>query len=285
MIHSMNVVTCIFCSVCRKNAKESKMGSRSRLPLEPAQITEPSSRMDVEQDERRAGWRPSARRRLWKRSLPLRKRKKRRTTAPAMQSEPRSPDPGLNVPEPGGAADWSGSGGRAIQHPRHVTGCCGPNRLGCHILERQRGKPFLFGDRAGTGSVIAKWGDLALVAVYASPNISRTEYASFLNGLATCVRRLGACPSLVLGDFNAHSTAWGSRRTNGRGRDVQDWTAALDLRFMNRGSTSTCVAWQGRVHSGPHVGKSSRFPPCFLMGRVPGGDPLGPPLHFDGGGG
>ena len=56
----------------------------------------------------------------------------------------------------------------------------------------------------------AKWGDLAVMAVYVSPNIRRTEYASFLDGLAACVRRMGACPSLVLGDFNAHSAAWGS---------------------------------------------------------------------------
>ncbi|XP_033360707.1 uncharacterized protein LOC117239317 [Bombus vosnesenskii] len=103
----------------------------------------------------------------------------------------------------------------------------------CSVIERAR------------GFVAVKWGDLAVVAVYVSPNISRTEYASSLDGLGACTRRLGACPSLVLGSFNAHSTAWGTRRTNGRGRDVQDWAAALDLRLMNRGSSSTCVAWRG----------------------------------------
>ena len=95
--------------------------------------------------------RVTASRRLWKRSFPLRKRKKRRTTAPAVKPEPRQPGRGLIVPEPGGAADWSGSGGRAIQLPRRVTECWGPNRLGCHILERQRVKLFLVGNRAGTG--------------------------------------------------------------------------------------------------------------------------------------
>ena len=84
----------------------------------------------------------------------------------------------------------------------------------------------------GRGIVAVKWGDLAVVGVYVSPNISRVEYASFLDGLTVCVRRLGAYPSLTLGDFNAHSTAWGSRRTNGRGCAVQDWTAALDLRLI-----------------------------------------------------
>ena len=64
----------------------------------------------------------------------------------------------------------------------------------CSVIER------------GRGFVAAKWGDLAVVALEVSPNISRTEYAFFLDGLAACVRRLGACPSPVLGDFNAHST-------------------------------------------------------------------------------
>ncbi|XP_076482261.1 uncharacterized protein LOC143303938 [Bombus vancouverensis nearcticus] len=125
----------------------------------------------------------------------------------------------------------------------------------CSVIER------------GRGFVAVKWGDLAVVAVYVSPNISRTEYASSLDGLAACARRLGACPSLVLGGFNAHSTAWGTRRTKGRGRDVQDWAAALDLRLMNRGSSSTCVT--GRVHSGPHMGKPCRIPPCFRLGVSP----------------
>lgn len=58
----------------------------------------------------------------------------------------------------------------------------------------------------GRGFVFVKWGDLAVVAVHLSPNIGRTEYANFLDGIAVCERRLGACPSLILADFNAHST-------------------------------------------------------------------------------
>jgi hypothetical protein len=36
----------------------------------------------------------------------------------------------------------------------------------------------------GQGFVAMKWGDLAVVGVYVSPNISRAEYASFLDGVA-----------------------------------------------------------------------------------------------------
>ena len=107
------------------------------------------------------------------------------------------------------------------------------------------GSPFCSVIERGRDYVAAKWGHLAVVTLYVSPNISRTENASFLDGFAACVRRLGACPSLVLEDFHSHSTAWGSRRTNGRGRDVQNWVAALDLGLMNLMLTSTCVAWRG----------------------------------------
>jgi hypothetical protein len=42
----------------------------------------------------------------------------------------------------------------------------------------------------GRDFVAVTWGDLAVVGVYVTPNISRVEYASFLDGLAACVRRL-----------------------------------------------------------------------------------------------
>jgi hypothetical protein len=93
--------------------------------------------------------------------------------------------------------------------------------------------------------VAVKRCDLAVVGVYVSPNISRAEYAPFLDGLAACVRHLGAYPLLILGDFNAHSTAWGSSRNNGRGKAVQDWAAARDHRLIYRVSSSTCVAGRG----------------------------------------
>ena len=38
------------------------------------------------------------------------------------------------------------------------------------------------------------WGDLAVVAAYVSPDISRTEYVPFLDGLVAYVKPLGACP-------------------------------------------------------------------------------------------
>ena len=53
------------------------------------------------------------------------------------------------------------------------------------------GSPSCSVSERGRGFVAAKWDDLAAVAVFVSPNISQTEYTSFLDGLVACVRRLG----------------------------------------------------------------------------------------------
>ncbi|XP_054015953.1 uncharacterized protein LOC128896612 [Hylaeus anthracinus] len=74
----------------------------------------------------------------------------------------------------------------------------------------------------GEGFVGAECGGLALIGIYAPPT-----------------------RALVLGDFNAKSTAWGGPATDARGRAVLEWAASADIRLRNRGSVSTCVRWQG----------------------------------------
>ncbi|XP_033178832.1 uncharacterized protein LOC117152159 [Bombus impatiens] len=60
--------------------------------------------------------------------------------------------------------------------------------------------------------------------------------------LGDYVRRRLPRQVLVLGDFNAHSTEWENARTNDA---LSNWAAGLGLLLVNRGSTSTCVAWRG----------------------------------------
>ncbi|XP_072938884.1 uncharacterized protein [Epargyreus clarus] len=77
------------------------------------------------------------------------------------------------------------------------------------------------------------------------PNCSLAAYEAFLGRVGDCIRGCLPRPVFVLGDFNAHSRAWGSKRDNARGNAVLEWAAELDLRLLNRGSVSTCVRWQG----------------------------------------
>ncbi|GFN96537.1 RNA-directed DNA polymerase from mobile element jockey [Plakobranchus ocellatus] len=52
-------------------------------------------------------------------------------------------------------------------------------------------------------------------------------------------------PFLVLGDFKAHSPAWGDSRRDGRGRMLEEFTAENDLIILNSGE-------QTYVHSAYH---------------------------------
>ena len=116
----------------------------------------------------------------------------------------------------------------AIQHPQRVTGRGGPNRLGCHILERERGKPFLLGDRAGTGLRGREMGrpsrDGSIRVAQHQPDGVR-----LLPGRARGLRETHGRLSV----------------TGPRGLQRSLSGVGLDLRLMNRGSTSTCVAWRG----------------------------------------
>ena len=105
--------------------------------------------------------------------------------------------------------------------------------------------PDIYEIERGNGFAAVTWGDLAVVGVYASPNAPVTALQELLDGVRSCRRRLGSRETLILGDFNAKATAWGSPRTDPRGAAVVEWAAELGLLLLNVGSTSTCVRWQG----------------------------------------
>ncbi|XP_054014768.1 uncharacterized protein LOC128895849 [Hylaeus anthracinus] len=83
------------------------------------------------------------------------------------------------------------------------------------------------------------------MGVYASPSAPIVAFEWLLDGVRDALSRSPVARTLVLGDFNAKSTAWGGPATDARGRAVLKWAASADLRLLNRGSVSTCVRWQG----------------------------------------
>ena len=94
---------------------------------------------------------------------------------------------------------------------------------------------------SGQGYVAAAWGKMTVVGLYASANAPISSLQRLLDRIRNCVVSLKNQNVLVLGDFNAKSTLWGSPRTNPRGEAVVEWAAELDLRLLNEGSKSTCV--------------------------------------------
>ncbi|XP_064072394.1 uncharacterized protein LOC135193520 [Vanessa tameamea] len=121
---------------------------------------------------------------------------------------------------------------------------------------------------AGQGFVAVRWGPLAIVGCYVSPNRSLADYELYLDGLGDCVRRCLPRPLIVLGDLNSHARVWGNSRDDPKGVTLLDWAAGLDLRLVNVGSESTCVLWQGES------------PPPPASWRCPGRAPVARPFSL-----
>ena len=98
-----------------------------------------------------------------------------------------------------------------------------------------------------SGFVAVEWGEIAVVAVYFSPNRSFAVFEDYLTNLAVAVRRLRPRQIILAGDLNAKSTSWGNpaAKCNPRGRLLESWAIASGLSLLNRGSTHTCVRQQG----------------------------------------
>ncbi|XP_070530033.1 uncharacterized protein [Cardiocondyla obscurior] len=89
------------------------------------------------------------------------------------------------------------------------------------------------------------WGPFAVVGTYLPPSGSSTEYEEWLEEIGVCIGGLRPLPVVLAGDFNAWSTAWGSRLTNKRGKILEEWAASWDLVLLNKGKVSTCIRAQG----------------------------------------
>ncbi|XP_046742523.1 uncharacterized protein LOC124409151 [Diprion similis] len=129
------------------------------------------------------------------------------------------------------AGSWLGSvDGLAAVHWRtdgHTNGCA--------LLRR------------GRGYVVVRCGDIVLVSVYISPNVSLDEYSAYLDDLTSAIQSTGANGRGVVvgGDFNGRSRMWDPSGVNQRGELLEGWAASCGLCLHNDGRTPTCVRPQG----------------------------------------
>lgn len=92
----------------------------------------------------------------------------------------------------------------------------------------------------GKGFVWMEYHGIVIYTCYISPNVPINEYDDFLNGLDNSIGSQNT-EVLVLGDFNAWATPWGSRTTNVRGERVLEWMDRRRLVLLNDGGTPTFV--------------------------------------------
>ena len=113
------------------------------------------------------------------------------------------------------------------------------------VLVRTAAGPPLSMVERGPGYVVAEWGEYVIIGAYFSPNRTLAEFEVFLDSVRAAVGRLASRPIVFLGDLNAKSRAWGNPATDVRGKAVQVWALLSGLSLLNKGSTQTCVRWQG----------------------------------------
>ena len=91
-----------------------------------------------------------------------------------------------------------------------------------------------------------------MVGVYAPPSLTLKDLERLMDSLRDTVARYLPQQMLIMGDFNAKSTQWGTTKTNAKGKAMTDWAAGLDLWLLDSGNVSTCVARE--IYRRSHVG-------------------------------
>lgn len=89
---------------------------------------------------------------------------------------------------------------------------------------------------AGVGFAWARVKHFVVYSCYCSPNCTVQVFDSFLVGLEESIRHL---PGVPAGDFNSHSSEWGSSTTDTRGVLLPDFASTLGLAVCNVGTKPT----------------------------------------------
>ncbi|XP_053989909.1 uncharacterized protein LOC128882348, partial [Hylaeus volcanicus] len=96
----------------------------------------------------------------------------------------------------------------------------------------------------GDGFVGAECGGLTLIGVYAPPSAPLAAFEWLLDGIWDALSRSPVAGTLVLGDFNAMSTAWGGPATDVRGRAVLEARLIVDLSWATPAASRLVSGWR-----------------------------------------
>lgn len=79
-----------------------------------------------------------------------------------------------------------------------------------------------------------------LYCCYSSPNISLTEFKSYIDKLMDMVGQ-DSKEAIILGDLNIKSPQWGAPRTDARGEYFTEWISSMNIITLNSGNTPTFI--------------------------------------------
>ncbi|CAH2226409.1 jg10228 [Pararge aegeria aegeria] len=90
----------------------------------------------------------------------------------------------------------------------------------------------------GNGFIGWHLGSFTVFSCYISPNCQLADYKRDIDNLWDILRQQRG-QILVAGDFNAASQAWGSKKSDHRGKYLLEMVADLDLVILNKGDSPT----------------------------------------------
>ncbi|XP_015377064.1 PREDICTED: uncharacterized protein LOC107171339 [Diuraphis noxia] len=126
-----------------------------------------------------------------------------------------------------------------ISEPNHIPdhlGWVGSTDRKCALFFQQN--QYVLRTGSGAGYAWADLKDIRIYSCYISPNCTFNEFDVFLYRLFGSVR--GATSEVIVaGDFNAHSPAWGSHKTDPRGDALLEFAESLNLVLLNDGKVPT----------------------------------------------
>lgn len=125
------------------------------------------------------------------------------------------------------------------------------------VASSSTGAPPLTVVARGRGYAAVEWRETVLIGVYFSPNRSLAEFEAFLVEVGALIGQTLPRPTLLVGDLNAKSMAWGSPASDARGEALEEWATMSGLLVLNQGSVNTCV----RRNGGSIVDVSFAAPP------------------------
>ena len=105
------------------------------------------------------------------------------------------------------------------------------------IMVLPRGPPII-ANGSGRGFVWIELPEYVVYSCYISPNVDMDTFRRFLTSLQNDTKRHRK-EIIITGDFNSHSTVWGSRKTCERGELVMEWLATDSLVLHNDGVIPT----------------------------------------------
>lgn len=97
----------------------------------------------------------------------------------------------------------------------------------------------------GDDYVLIKWGKIYIMGIYLPPSYSKKKYEQVMDEIENKIRPLNAKPIAVMGDINARSATWGDKRTNIKGRILENVMETMGMVTVNRGKDATCIRENG----------------------------------------